>query len=186
MPFVPCWLYRPLGVNSGTGTKVGINSIRTARRGDHMIGAHCIIQNVFSYDRHGARITVGDRTYIGKSHLVAAQSIAIGDDTIISWDVTIVDHNSHSPDWELRKHDIPNWHQGKKDWTGIKIAPVTIGNRVWIGFGASILKGVTVGDGAIIGACSVVTKDVPPGAIVGGNPAKIILNRQPLTARTGA
>mgnify|MGYP001126286452 CR=1 FL=1 len=174
MPFVPSWLHRLLGVNAGPGTKIGPNAVRTARRGNHSIGTDCIIQNVFSYDRREAKITIGDRTYIGKSHLVAAESITIGEDTILSWNVTIVDHNSHSPDWELRKHDIPNWHQGKKVWTCIKIAPVTIGNRVWIGFGASILKGVTIGDGAIVGACAVVTKDVPPGAIVAGNPAKVI------------
>ncbi len=52
--------------------------------------------------------------------------------------------------------------------------PTVIGNDVWIGTGTTILSGVTVGDGAIIGACSLVTKDVPPYAIVGGNPAKII------------
>jgi len=174
MPFVPPWLYRLLGVNAGPGTKLNLTAVRTARRGDHLIGADCILQNVFSYDRGEAKIVIGDRTYIGASHLVAAESITIGEDAIISWGVTIVDHNSHAPDWELRKHDIPNWHQGKKDWTGIKIAPVTIGSRVFIGFGVSILKGVTIGDGAIIGAGSVVTKDVPAGATFAGNPAKSI------------
>lgn len=174
MPFVPRWLYHLLGVNAGPNTKITPNAVRTARRGNHSIGADCIIQNVFSYDRREARITIGDRTYIGKSHLVAADSITIGDDTIISWGVTIVDHNSHSSDWELRKHDIPNWHQGKKGWSGIKIAPVTIGNHVWIGFNVCVLKGVTIGDGAIIGAGSVVTKDVPAGATFAGNPAKSI------------
>ncbi len=54
---------------------------------------------------------------------------------------------------------------------------VTIGNDVWIGFGATILPGVTIGDGAVIGARSVVTKDVEPYAIVGGNPAEVIRKR---------
>jgi acetyltransferase-like isoleucine patch superfamily enzyme len=174
MPFVPRWLYHLLGVNAGHGTKLNLNATRTARRGNHSIGADCILQNVFSYDRREASIIIGNRTYIGKSHLVAASNITIGDDAILSWGVTVVDHNSHASDWELRKHDIPNWHQRKKDWTGIKIAPVTIGSRVFIGFGASILKGVTIGDGAIIGAGSVVTKDVPAGATFGGNPARSI------------
>lgn len=174
MPFVPRWLYHLLGVNAGPGTKLNLTAVRTARRGDHSIGADCILQNVFSYDRPVAKIVIGDRTYIGASHLVAAENITIGEDTLISWGVTIVDHNSHSADWELRKHDVPNWHHGKKDWTGIKIAPVTIGRRVFIGFGVSILKGVTIGDGAIIGAGSVVTRDVPAGATFAGNPARSI------------
>jgi acetyltransferase-like isoleucine patch superfamily enzyme len=56
---------------------------------------------------------------------------------------------------------------------------VVIGNDVWIGFGAIILSGVTIGDGAAIGACSVVTRDVPPYAIAAGNPAQIIRYRFP-------
>ena len=54
---------------------------------------------------------------------------------------------------------------------------VVIGNGVWVGFGATIMSGVTIGDGAIIAANALVTKDVPPYAIVGGNPAKIIKYR---------
>jgi maltose O-acetyltransferase len=63
----------------------------------------------------------------------------------------------------------------KKRTEGLEIAkPVTIGSRVWIGGGAIILPGVNVGDGAIVGAGSVVTKDVPEGATVVGNPARIV------------
>lgn len=52
-----------------------------------------------------------------------------------------------------------------------------VGNDVWIGYNAVIMPGVTIGDGAIIGSCSVVTKDVPPYAIVGGNPAQVLRKR---------
>jgi acetyltransferase-like isoleucine patch superfamily enzyme len=56
---------------------------------------------------------------------------------------------------------------------------VNIGNNVWIGYGACILRGVTVGDNAIIGTNSVVTKDVPANAVVAGLPAKVIRMRKP-------
>lgn len=59
----------------------------------------------------------------------------------------------------------------------IQSAPITIGNDVWIGNGAKVLKNVHVGDGAVIGAGAIVTKDVPPYAVVAGNPAKIIKKR---------
>jgi galactoside O-acetyltransferase len=93
---------------------------------------------------------------------------------IISWGVTIVDHNSHSLQWRHRKEDVRRWAIGEKIWDGVKVAPVTIGSRVWIGFGATILKGVRVGEGAIVAAGAVVTRDVPPYCIVGGNPAREI------------
>ena len=56
----------------------------------------------------------------------------------------------------------------------VKISPVRINDRAWLGFNSIILKGVTIGEGAIIGAGSVVTKDVPAYTIVAGNPARII------------
>ena len=61
-----------------------------------------------------------------------------------------------------------------KNWSVVKDAPISIGNKAWIGFGVTILKGVNIGEGAVIAAGSVVTKDVPAYTIVGGNPAKFI------------
>lgn len=93
---------------------------------------------------------------------------------MIAWGCTVVDHNSHSLRWSERKDDVVNWLEGKKDWTHVKCASVTIGNKAWIGFNSTILKGVTVGEGAIVAASSVVTRDVPPFTIVAGNPAKVV------------
>lgn len=71
-----------------------------------------------------------------------------------------------------KRLDIPMNQQGGTD------APIIIGDDVWICYGSTVCAGVTVGDGAIIAAGSVVTKDVPPYAVVGGVPAKIIKSRQ--------
>jgi acetyltransferase-like isoleucine patch superfamily enzyme len=106
--------------------------------------------------------------------LIAAEKIEIGDDVLIAWGCTLVDHNSHSIRFSERSKDVRDWIKGEKDWKNVVVSPILIGNKVWIGFGAIILKGVTIGEGAIIGSGSVVTKDVPAWAIVAGNPAKII------------
>ncbi|MER9433000.1 acyltransferase [Mesorhizobium sp. M0408] len=174
MPFVPKIVQNLAGVRAGMGSKMNLQSVRSAKRGHHTIGEGNILHCIFSFDRPDAQIIIGDRCFIGKSHLVAAERIEIGDDVIISWGVTVVDHNSHALGWEERKADVADWHQGKKDWSNITIAPVKIEDSVFIGFNVIILKGVTIGRGSVVGAGSVVTKDVAPFTMVGGNPAKPI------------
>ena len=85
-----------------------------------------------------------------------------------------VDHDSHSVVLEERQDDVKLWSVGKKNWDYVKIAPVDIEDDVWIGFNAIILKGVTIGRGAVVAAGSVVTKNVAPFTVVGGNPARLI------------
>lgn len=139
------------------------------------LGNKSIFEGVFIFDKEDAKISVGDRTFIGgNSKIIAANEIEIGSDVLISWGCTIVDHDSHSTNFEKRKEDVINWSIGLKNWDYVNIQKVSIGNKVWIGFGVSILKGVTVGEGAIIAAGSMVTKNVEPYTVVGGNPAKFI------------
>lgn len=161
-------------LNLGPRSRLRLYRVRMGRHARLTIGADSIVETRVFFDRPDARITIGDRTSIGNSMLVAAESIYIGNDVLISWDVTIVDHNSHALDFEDRANDVLDWAKGAKDWSKVKIRPVVIGDKVWIGFGVKILKGVTVGEGAVIAAGSVVTKDVPPRHVVGGNPARVI------------
>jgi acetyltransferase-like isoleucine patch superfamily enzyme len=105
----------------------------------------------------GARVSIGDGTYFdGDSRLISAASISIGARCAIAWEVLIMDADFHGIDG------------GDPD------APVRIGDHVWIGAGARILKGVTVGDGAIVAAGALVARDVPAQALVAGNPARVI------------
>jgi galactoside O-acetyltransferase len=138
------------------------------------IGSRSIVQCHIRFDGHGGQVSIGDRTYIGSSHIVCHTAVTIGSDVIISWGVTVVDHDSHAVSWALRSCDVEDWHRGRKSWQHVPVRPVTIGDKVWIGFGASILKGVAIGEGAVIGAGAVVTREVAPYAVVGGNPAQVI------------
>jgi acetyltransferase-like isoleucine patch superfamily enzyme len=138
------------------------------------IGDGTIFQGRIAADRAGASVSIGRNTFVGNSLLVCAEKIEIGDDVLVSWGCTIVDHNSHSPSWHQRQNDVREAHVGKKDWTNVKTGAVTIGNKAWLGFNTIVLKGVVVGEGSIVGAGSVVTKDVEPYTMVGGNPAKFI------------
>lgn len=125
------------------------------------------------FDRENAKVSIGKRSFVN-AMIVSAERIEIGDDVMIAWGTTIVDHNSHSSSFSKRSEDVINWMQGKKDWSYVKISPIKIYDKVWIGFNSIVLKGVTIGEGAVVGAGSVVTKDVPPWTIVAGNPARII------------
>lgn len=159
-------------VEVGNGTSV--RWLRLGARGGRVrIGAQSIVHCRIAFDGPGI-VMIGSRCFIGASHLVCHTAITIGDDTIISWGVTIADHDSHAIEWRGRQNDVSDWMRGQKNWDSVKIAPVQLGSRVWIGFGVTILKGVTVGDGAVIAARSVVTRDVPPNVLVAGTPARIV------------
>lgn len=105
-------------------------------------------------------------------------TLHIGKYTSIAARVTIMLGGEHNVDWVSTYPFNPIFPQAQ----GILGHPktkgnVTIGHDVWLGLGSFILSGVTIGNGAVVAAHSVVTKDVPPYAIVGGNPAKIIRYR---------
>ena len=126
---------------------------------------------------HAGSIQMGDFCYLGEnSKIWSSNSIKIGDHVLISHGVNIHDTNGHPIAIDKRTaHAIEIFTRGHpNDKVDIADDPVVIKNGAWIGFNSIILKGVTIGEGAIVGAGSVVTKDVSPWTIVGGNPAKII------------
>lgn len=169
------WFVRLAGnIRSGPNSDVRWWGLRRCATNRIRIGADSIVRCRIDFDSPMGEVSIGDRCYLGASHLVCHSGISIGDDVIISWGVTIVDHDSHSVLWRHRRHDVRDWSRGKKDWNAVAIAPVSVGNKAWIGFGASILKGVKIGEGAVIGARAVVTKDVRPYTVVAGNPARVV------------
>ena len=113
-------------------------------------------------------LTIGKNGSFGAfNHITCINKIQIGDNCLTGKWVTISDNNHGTTDFDTL-HEAPT---KRKLYTK---GPVIIGNNVWIGDKASVLGGVTVGDGAVIAANSVVTKDVPAYSVVGGNPARVI------------
>jgi acetyltransferase-like isoleucine patch superfamily enzyme len=108
----------------------------------------------------GVTITFDGATTTGQNKIIAKEHVFIGKDTQIAFGVTISDHDFHK-----------TYSAGSAN---IETAPVYIGQNVWIGMHAIVLKGVTIGDGAVVAAGAVVTRDVPPRCLVGGVPAKVI------------
>ena len=109
----------------------------------------------------GGMLSLGRNSYMNASLIQCASTIAIGDNCAIASDVLIQDTDFH-----------PMLDEEGNEKTYTK--PISIGNHVWICAKATILKGVTIGDGAIVAAGAVVTKDVPAYTLVGGNPAHVI------------
>jgi len=166
--------WRSGAVSTGAGAAVVWRRIRYVAGNRLSIGQNSIIQANIRFEDRGGEIRIGDRSYVGKSDLVCYRSIVIGNDVIMSWGITVTDHDSHSLDWEHRKNDVLDWGRGRKDWAHVAHGPVVIQDKAWIGFNVSILKGVTIGEGAVVGACSVVARDVPPHSVVVGNPARVV------------
>ena len=165
------------GVSFSNDSKIAFRNILLQKNSQLSIGAQSIIEGKLHFDKENSSIHIGNRTFVGgNTILIASNTIKIGDDVLIAWGCTFLDHNSHSTDWSERKNDVLNWFDRKANWEKIISAPIVIHDKVWIGFNCIILKGVTIGEGAIIAAGSVVTKDVEPYTIVGGNPAQKIKN----------
>lgn len=166
----------------------GINfnvDLRNPEKGRQYLitGKLCVLEGNYIFETCAGRVKIGDRVHIGNSTFISFSEINIGDDVTIAWDCLFYDHNSHSTNWNERQHDtvqeykdlqIGNNPIKNKNWSVVKSAPIKICNKAWIGVGCTILKGVTIGEGAVIAAGSVVTKDVPPWTVVGGNPAKFL------------
>ncbi len=127
------------------------------------------------YPYSGA-ITIGDDCYIGDgTRIWSEQAINIGDRVLIAHNVDIHDCNDHPVEADSRhNHYIDIIHGGFKSGYNLGGKPINICDDAWIGFGACVLKGVTIGARAVVAAHAVVTKDVPADTMVAGNPAKVI------------
>ncbi len=155
--------------------RINWNKISITKNSTLSIGEYSIIRGNISLQKDGSSLNIGERTFLGANSIIVSTSdVYIGSDILISHNCYITDTTGHSIDAEVRVLDIPNRWRGYKDWSVVESSPITIEDKVWIGPNSIILKGIKIGEGAIIAAGSVVTKDVESYTLVGGNPAKKI------------
>jgi acetyltransferase-like isoleucine patch superfamily enzyme len=139
------------------------------------VGARSLIAGQLQVFKPGAIISIGSYCYVGDhSRIWCAAGVTIGDRVLISHNVNIHDHNGHSTSASKRGQQTMLVLDGATDtMPDVKSSPISIEDDVWIGFNATILRGVRIGKGAIIGAGSVVTKDVPAYAVIVGAPQRL-------------
>lgn len=144
---------------------------------DLEVGAYSYIEGEIFLLTGTSRCTIGDHCFLGgESRLWVQRSMTIGNFVLIAPRVDIFDNDSHSLDPDHRRADAINMFERRQamDYGSVPQSDVIIEDDVWIGTKSTILKGVRIGRGAVIASGSVVTQDVAPYTLVGGNPAREI------------
>lgn len=174
-----------IGPRSRLGRTAIIDNIQ--RRADCIqIGQNSIILGQLLVFGHGGAIVVGDHCFIGEnSRLWSAGSIRIGNRVLISHDVNIFDNDTHPFDAAARhRHYLAIAATGHPKQLDLGEMPVVVEDDAWISAKAMVLKGVTIGRGAVVGAGAVVTPTVEPFTVVAGNPARPVRTLDPIDPET--
>ncbi len=154
-------------IRIGRGTHLALTATIKPGSGRIEIGSKCLIRPYAVLMTYGGSIVIGDRVSINPfSVLYGHGGLRIGSDVLIAAHVTIIPANHI-----FERTDVPMRQQGETR------LGITIGDDVWIGSGARILDGVTVGKGSVVAAGAVVRDDVPAYGIVGGVPARLLRSR---------
>ncbi len=155
---------RAAGVRTGPGVQV-YGKVRVQGTGRVALGERGNLYGEVVLETQGeGRITIGDHFVLNQGTILCSMAeITMGNHVLVGEYVSIRD-NDHEFTRDLEKDG------------GFVSTPIRIGNKVWIGRGCCLTRGVTIGDRSVIGANSVVTKDIPPGSLAVGAPAKVIRN----------
>ena len=158
-------------------------------------GSKTMLYNRFQFEAVTGSVVMGERCCtlpdtvfrIGPGLGYDGPNVRLGDDVFVGarW---VCDNNGHSNDIHRRVQDLLQAEEDylacgsgapHKDWVGVPMAPIRIEDHAWVGQEAAVFQGVTIGKGAIVGAFSVVSRDVEPWTVVAGNPARLIWKLSP-------
>lgn len=163
-------MWSKIYLHVGENAKVSIGVNFAFQSGDNFNPlCHNTYGSIFVLDN--ATLTIGNDSGMSGGTIWATDSITIGDNVKIGANCTIIDGDIHSTDWRRRRYKRPNPQRME-----YKHKPIAIGNDVWLGANSIVLKGVTIGDRTVIGAGSVVSKDIPADCIAAGNPCVVVKN----------
>ena len=186
-PTSPAWSHGSLpdNVRAGEGTVITADYAFKrflSREPDALrIGRHCTLDGVHFAIGETGRVQIGDHCYFTNALLLCELEIRVGRFVVMGWNATIADSDFHPLEPAARVADAlacSPLGRGRARPPILK-EPVIIEDDVWIGPNATILKGVRLGAGSWVEAGALVTRDVPPGAHVGGNPARILKPEDP-------
>jgi acetyltransferase-like isoleucine patch superfamily enzyme len=163
--------YKLKGIAISADTKIEAGVLLlTGLKGNLTVSNSCQLSKGVVINCYGGSVAIDKNTFLGEYVVIYGHGgVTIGSNTLIAMHTCIVSSN----------HTIPAQNELIRYKPDI-LLPVKIGSDVWIGAGCKILGGVTIGNGCVVGAGSVVTRDLPPYSISVGNPAKIIKYRHPI------
>lgn len=170
----------PANVSAGEGTVIDssfcFKHFYSAREIGLRVGAGTTIWRASLAADERAVIEIGDHCYIANASLVCSELIRIGSRVLIAGGVTVADSDFHPLGPAARLADTVALSPvgDRRRRPAVETRPVVIEDDVWIGYNATVLKGVRVGAGAVIAPGAVVVRDVPAGAEVAGNPARVV------------
>ena len=138
-------------------------------------GAATYLGTMFDVGPRG-RVTIGEHAMVVGVRIICDDAVEIGDHALLSWNVVLMDTYRAPLDLAARRRELARVSRRSPRYLeGDGVArPIRLGANVWIGFDTCVLPGVSIGEGSIVGARSVVMEDVAPYSVVGGNPARFI------------
>ena len=163
------------GAELGDGVRLGLDARLLTPDGERRakIGANAVVRGVIRCEGDG-RCEIGAEAYVGDGAIISVlTTVEIGEGTLLAHGAQVFDNDTHPIDAaERRAHFRSILKLGPRRAFSIGARPVRIGRDCWLGWGAAVMKGVTVGDEAILAAGAIATGDVRKRTIVAGNPAR--------------